>query len=141
MKKLAILFLLFFGLAFAQAPLTVFGDLNVGGGHLNPGVGIALPLTTSTSLPVEVSKSPGTAALTFGLSHNFAYINKDSIGASFDLGFNAGRYSTRFVHEYAVGYSHWINQKWSAGPYVKFSEVGGSGSWSAGATVSFRWYR
>ncbi len=140
MKKLCILFVLLCGLAFAQAPLTVFGDLNVGGGHLNPGVGIALPLTTTTSLPVEVNRTPSSTVLTVGLNHQFVQINKDSISGLVDFG-GAFSKNSVFVHEYGAAYNKWINQKWSASPYLKYSIADGHGGWAGGLSIAFRWYR
>jgi hypothetical protein len=140
MKKLCILFVMLCSLAFGQAPLTVFGDLNVGGGHLNPGVGVALPLTSTTSLPVEVNRTPNSTVLTVGIKHQFVQIHRDGISGIFDLGGAFGK-QARFVHEYGAFYDKWINRKWSASPYVKYSITDGKGGWAGGLAVSFRWYR
>lgn len=125
---------------FAQAPLTLFGDLNIGNGRVNPGVGVGIPVTSATSMFLEASKTAGSVTAVGGFSHDFVRIKKDAISLSIDVGAVVWS-NVSFIHEYSVKYSRWIDQKWSIGPYVKYSVADGIGGWSAGATVSFRHYR
>jgi hypothetical protein len=137
MKKLLALFILCSGLGFAQSPKAVFGDLNVGGGHLNPGVGVSFPLVGDLSVPVEVSKSPGETSLTGGIEYTFFHINKDSVSGSFSVGGSFG-HGPKFASEYAGAYNKTLNEKWTLSPYLKYSSIGGLGGWSAGASFSYK---
>ncbi len=137
----AIFLLLIGGPLFAQAPLTILGDFNVGNGRINPGVGVSLPMSASTGLIAKANKTAGSMSLVGGFSHAFAHVNKDSVSLIVDLGAAVTTSRAHFVHEYAISYDRWIDRNWTVSPYIKYGSVSGIGGWSAGLVASFRFYR
>ena len=141
MKKLLLLLTLSFGIALAQEPILIFGDLTVDH-HATPGIGFALPVSSETSIPFEYGHGLESKTVTVGLSQTLFHIGESNgVSTTFDYGIARFHNYSKFLSEYSIGYDREISKKWSISPYFKISRVDHTHTFSGGLYLNYKWFR